>query len=222
MFDRGNVVVDNESVDRICQQIIEDGEKEIASILGKAEETAAKIIGKAEEEAGRVAETQLKEARERGELEQRRLLSSVSLEVRRTRLRAREGVVSIVQEKVSETLGGIRGRSDYAGILSGLIAEAIGALEGVKFLVHVDRRDIDLLEKRVFDAVRDAVVKSGRRVEHIEGLALEQPTPGGARIGVPGGNVIFDNTFEARLYRLRDEIRTIIFEEVFSSPESEE
>ena len=215
-------MTDNESVDKICGQIIEDGEKEIQSIRGKAEETAAGIIDRARREAGRVSGNLLKEAEEKGRLEQRRLLSSVSLEVKRTRLRAREEVVSVVEERVSEALHGMRAGSGYTEILAGLITEAIGALEGGRFLVFVDRRDVALIGDRVFSAVRDAAAESGRRIENIEASPLERPTLGGARVGVPGGNVIFDNTFEARMYRLRDEIRNIIFEEVFSSPESEE
>lgn len=215
-------MVDNESVDKITSQIIQDGERERESIRGKAEETAAGIIGKAEEEAKRISESLLKEAEERGQLERRRLLSSVNLEVKRARLRAREEVVSRVQEKVSEFLRGMRDRSGYADILAGLVAEAIGALDGDRFLIHVDQRDMAFLEERVFALVRDALAKSGRRADHLEARALDSPAMGGARVGVPGGNVIFDNTFEARIYRLRDEIRNIIFDEVFSSPESEE
>ncbi len=214
--------MENESVDKICSQIIEDGEKEIESILGKAEETASGIIEKAEEEARRFSAKLLKEAGERGELERRRLLSSVNLEVRRTKLRAREEIVSSVQKKVSEIVKEQRQGDDYAGILAGLITEAIGALDGDHFIVHVDRMDLDLLKGRVFGAVRDAVKRSGRRIAHLEARVLDKPALGGARVGVPGGKVIFDNTFEARMYRLRDEIRNIIFEEVFSSPETEE
>lgn len=213
---------DNESVDKICSQIIEDGEREIESIRGKADETASGIIEKAEEEARRLSEKLLKEAGERGELERRRLLSSVNLEVKRTKLRAREEVVSVVREKVSEILKKQRQRDDYTGNLAGLITEAIGALDGEQFVVYVDRRDLDILKGRVFEAVRDAVRDSGRRVGQLEARVLDKPTLGGARVGVPGGKVIFDNTFEARMYRLRDEIRNIIFEEVFSSPEIEE
>ncbi len=215
-------MVDNESVDKICSQISRDGEREIQSILDKAQETASSIIGKAEEEAKRISEGLLKEAGEKGGLERRRLLSSVNLEVKRARLRAREEVVSVVQEKVAEALGGMRARSGYGDILAGLITEAIGALDGERFLVHVDRRDMGLLGDRVFTAVRKRVADMGRRAEHLEAHALERPSLGGARVGMPGGNVIFDNTFEARIYRLRDEIRNIIFAEVFSSPENEE
>ena len=55
----------------------------------------------------------------------------------------------------------------------------------------------------------------------MEAKPLEEQTLGGARISVLGGNVIFDNTFEARLYRLRNEVRHIIFDEVFTEQESE-
>jgi vacuolar-type H+-ATPase subunit E/Vma4 len=65
--------------------------------------------------------------------------------------------------------------------------------------------------------VRELMKKEGRAVKRIEGRALPGSTAGGVQVGVPGGNVIFDNTVEARMYRYRDEIRAIIFEGVFSS-----
>jgi vacuolar-type H+-ATPase subunit E/Vma4 len=215
-------LTDNESIEKITSQIIHDGEKEIESIRLKAEETAAGIIARAEAEAARIAEKLLKEAKEKGDLEQRRLLSSVNLEVRRAKLRTREEVVTVVRERAADILRGQREGGDYGDILAGLITEAISALDGEHFIVSVDRRDLAILESDVFAAVRDAAAGMGQRVERLEARALEQPALGGARVGVPGGNVVFDNTFEARIYRLRDDVRNIIFEEVFSSPGNED
>ena len=88
-------------------------------------------------------------------------------------------------------------------------------LEGDTFQVHVDRRDIGLLDENVFSAVREAMAAESRDIAGLEPMPLEKNSLGGARVGVPGGKVIFDNTFEARIYRLRDRTRNIIFEEVF-------
>ena len=215
-------MVDNESVEKICSQIREDGEKEIESILGKAEQTASDIKAKAEERGRKIADKVIKEAEEKGETAQRRLLSSVNLEVRRTKLKAREEVVSNAYEKVREVLNRLKGGKSYPEILANLIAESVIALEGNSFVVYVDSKDLGLLESRVFPAVKKLVEKEGRRVEGFEARSLKEPSLGGARVGVPGGNVVFDNTFEARIYRLRDSIRNIIFEEVFSPEGSEE
>ena len=209
-----------ESVDKICEQIRRDGAKEVDSILEKARRTAAEIVAKAEDGANKVGERIVKDATEKGEVAKKRTLSSVSLEVRRIKLKAREEVVNAVMNAARADIESARKREDYPRILAGLIMEALRVLEGEKFIVHVDRRDLELLESVVFPRVRDMMKKEGRAVSRIDGVPLDGTTAGGAQVGVADGNVIFDNTFEARMYRFRDDIRAIIFEGVFSSEDT--
>ena len=206
-----------ESVDRICEQIRGDGAKEVSSIIDKANRTAAEIIAKAEGEAEKVGRRIVEEAEEKGALARRRMLSSVSLEVRRIRLRAREEVVTSVMDKVRAEIDAARTRPDYGKLLAGLLIEALRSLDGEEFVVHADRRDLGLLESDAFPAAREAMRAEGRQVKKIEGMALPGATAGGVQVGVPGGKVIYDNTFEARMYRFRSEIRAAIFRDVFSS-----
>lgn len=215
-------MVDNESVDKICSSIREDGEKEIESILEKAKQTAEDIVERANRAGGEAAEKILKEARDKGEIARKRLLSSVNLEVKRSKLRAREEIVSAVHERVGKALADYRKSGDYASVLTGLVLEAVSVLEGDSFVVWANAEDMDLVKESVFPAVLTAV-KEGRSSKYtLEAKPFERPVSGGVQVGVPGGHVIYDNTFEARLYRLREEIRNIIFEEVFSAKESEE
>jgi vacuolar-type H+-ATPase subunit E/Vma4 len=211
-------LVDNESVKEICNRIKEDGEKEIGSILDKAEKTALEIIKKAEDEKDKIVKEILAKAEEKGLVEQRRQLSGVQIEMKREKLKIREEVITNVMKKVRVSLEGARTQSGYSGILRELIIEGIGALGGKSFFVFVDRRDFNLTEKEVIPAVR---AEFNGRIENIEIKELEKESIGGAKIGVPGGNVVYDNRFEARLYRLRDGIRNLIFEEIFSLKGSE-
>ena len=210
-------MAEKDSVDRICEQIREDGAKEVKSIVDKAKRTAAEIMAKAEDEAKRVGERILEEASGKGELAKKRTLSSVSLEVKRIRLRTREEVVTAVMNAAQGGIETGRKRPDYPKVLARLVAEAIRVLEGEEFIVYADKRDVGLLEPAVFPAVRDMMMGEGRVVKRIEGKALPGTTAGGVQIGVPGGNVVVDNTFESRMYRFRDDIRAIIFEGIFSS-----
>ncbi|HSG28186.1 MAG TPA: V-type ATP synthase subunit E family protein [Candidatus Krumholzibacterium sp.] len=214
-------MADNESVEKIISQIQEDGEQEISSILSKAESTASGILEKAAQNAGEIAEKILKDARDRGELTRRRLLSSVSIEVKRARLKAREEIISKINDMVRTELERVRGSEGYPDIMAGLIVEAVLSLEGDSFQVYADRRDLSMLEEKVFPMVKEALVPEGRKVARLEAMQLEKDSLGGARVGVPGGRVVFDNTFEARMYRLRDRTRDIIFEEVFETEGSE-
>jgi vacuolar-type H+-ATPase subunit E/Vma4 len=215
-------VVDNESVEKICGQIREDGESEIASILEKARSTAADIVGKAEAARDETAAKIMREARDKGETETRRLLSGVNIEVRRAKLKAREEVVGVITKKVQEKLGGIRESGDYPDILTRLVVEAILGLEGKSFIVYVDRKDLVLLEEKVFPRVRERMEAESAPVSSLQARPLEKSSAGGARVGHPGGKVIYDNTFEARLFRYRDDIRMAIFDEVFHPEDSGE
>ena len=215
-------MVENESVEQICSRIREDGEKEITSILDKANRTAADIVAKAEERGKAGAEKILKEAEEKGKLTQRRLLSSVNLEVKRAKLRSREEVVSNVNEKVGEALGALRDGSSYADTLARLACEGVRALGGEQFIIFADRRDTALVEKDVVQNVKKTMAGEGFTIGEIEVQPLEHKSLGGVKVGAPGGRVVYDNTFEARIYRLRDEIRNVIFKEVFAPEQSEE
>lgn len=199
-----------------------DGAKEVESIIDKARRTAAEIMAKAEDEAKKVGERIVEEAAEKGELAKKRALSSVSLEVRRIRLKAREEVVTVVMDQAHAAIDAARKRSDYPKVLAGLVVEGLRALGGEEFVVHADARDVGLLESAVFPAVRDAMKSEGRAVKGIEARPLPGSTAGGVQVGVPGGNVVYDNTFEARIYRFRDNVRAIIFDEIFSSEDKVE
>lgn len=214
-------MVNNESVDRIVNQIREDGEKEIRSILDKARETASEITGKAEKIRDETVARMIKEARDKGELAERRLLSSVKIEVKRAKLKSREEIVSRINAMVRGALEETRKDADYPAILTDLVMEAVRILRGDSFFVYVDRRDIGTLREKVFPEVRKRMTAESRQIAVLEAVELEKASFGGARVGVPDGKVIFDNTFEARLYRMRDEIRNSIFREVFE-PEGRE
>jgi vacuolar-type H+-ATPase subunit E/Vma4 len=214
-------LVNNESVDRIVAQIREDGEKERLSILEKARQTASEITGKAEKNRDEIAAGIIKDARDKGDLAMRRLLSSVKIEVKRAKLKSREEIVSRINAKVGGVLGEVRKDADYPAILTDLVMEAIRKLRGDSFFVHVDRRDLGTLREKVFPEIRKRMAAESRQIAVLEAVELEKSSFGGARVGVPDGKVIFDNTFEARLYRMRDEIRNMIFREVFE-PEGRE
>lgn len=213
-------MIENESVERICKEIREDGSKEIGSILDKARRTAEEIVSRAEKKARETGDRIIRSAMERGDIEKRRILSSVSLEVRRIKLQAREEVVRAAMKQVEQAVASARSRNDYADILAKLSTEAIRSLEGNRFIVYADRRDVALIQSKVFPALRESMKAEGRTLESLEIEPLPAPILGGVQVGIRGGKVIFDNTFEARLYRFRDDCRSIIFSEVFSPQET--
>lgn len=214
-------MANEDSVEKICQRIREDGEKEAESILDKAERTASGIIDRAEKKKDRIAEEILKEAEENGENEYRRLLSSIKIELKRERLRVREEVIEHIMERVKGSLKSIREQGRYMDILQGMIMAGIRALGGSSFIISVDGRDLELTRNKVIPAVKQKVRQEKGDDCQLEVEQLSRPSLGGARIRSAEGKVAYDNTFEARIHRLNDEIRNVIFEEVFQPSGSE-
>ena len=160
----------------------------------------------------------LKEATEKGVVAKKRVLSSVSLEVRRIRLKAREEVVSAVMDAVRADVEKGRKRDDYPRVLAALAAEALRVLEGEEYhRLRGQARSRAPRVRRLSSGAGADEEGRARRETHRGQERSRSSTAGGVQVGVPGGNVIFDNTVEARMYRYRDEIRAIIFEGVFSS-----
>lgn len=214
-------MANEDSVEKICQRIREDGEKEAESILDKAERTASGIIDRAEKKKDRIAEEILKEAEENGENEYRRLLSSIKIELKRERLRVREEVIEHIMERVKDSLKRIREQDRYMDSLQGMILAGISALDGSSFIISVDGRDLELTRKKVIPAVKQKVKQEKGDDCQMEIEQLSRPSLGGARIRSAEGKVAYDNTFEARIHRLNDEIRNVIFDEVFQPSGSE-
>ena len=215
-------MANQDSVEKICQRIREDGEKEVESILDKAERTASGIIDRAEKKKERIAGEILKEAEENGENEYRRLLSSIKIELKREKLRVREEVIEHIMEKMKGDLKDIRQQERYINILQGMILAGVGALEGDSFIVSVDGRDLELARDKVIPTVEQKVKQEREADCQLKLEQLSRPSLGGARIRAAEGKVAYDNTFEARMHRLNDEIRNVIFEEVFQPSGSEE
>jgi len=213
-------LTNEDSVNEICRQIIADGEHEVSSILEKARRTADDITSKAEEEGKKAAEKILKEADSRVEAIKRRAVSSVELEVKRERLKVRESLFDMVMEKVNELLSSARGRSEYADILAGLAVEAIVALGSANVTIFADSRDVQLVESKVVPKVKDMLAGLGKEIESVDVKPLDKPSIGGVVVGVREGNVIYDNTFESRLYRMQSDIRTIVYNELFREMEA--
>ncbi|OQX82724.1 MAG: hypothetical protein B6D63_07335 [Candidatus Latescibacteria bacterium 4484_7] len=213
-------MTNEDSVNEICRQIIADGEHEVSSILEKARRTADDITSKAEEEGKKAAEKILKEADSRVEAIKRRAVSSVELEVKRERLKVRESLFDMVMEKVNELLSSARGRSEYADILAGLAVEAIVALGSANVTIFADSRDVQLVESKVVPKVKDMLAGLGKEIESVDVKPLDKPSIGGVVVGVREGNVIYDNTFESRLYRMQSDIRTIVYNELFREMEA--
>lgn len=210
-------MVNEESLNEICRQILEDGQREVDSILDKARRTADSILEKARQNGQKASEEILKEAEAKAQAIKKRTLSTVALEAKRERLRLREELFKEVMSRIKEKLGKLRELEQYPEVLTRLAFEAIDALRKNEITIFADSRDIELVKKEVVPSVVGKAKEKGVEIDSVEVRELDRPVLGGLMVGATGGNVIYDNTFESRIYRMENEIRGIVYREV--SPE---
>jgi len=207
-------LVNEESVNEICEQIREDGKREVDSILDKAGRTADGIMEKARTEGEKAAQEIMKDAEAKAQAIKKKILSSVALEAKREKLRLREELFEEVISLVKEKLARLRESKRYPEVLARLALEAIEALGRNEVTVYADRRDIELVRDEVVPAIIGKVKEKGIAVDSITVSELERQVLGGLMVGATGGNVIYDNTFESRIYRMENDIRTIVYREI--------
>ncbi len=99
-------------------------------------------------------------------------------------------------------------------MLKNLAMEGLKALRREKLTIHADQRDVELVRRRVVPLLLSEAEKAGIEVDSVEVVPLERQILGGLMIGATGGNVIYDNTFDSRIYRLQNEIRAMVYREI--------
>jgi V/A-type H+-transporting ATPase subunit E len=164
---------------------LETGRKEtnamVESVRKETEEAVAKIL-----------ETGMKQA----DSVRRQIVGAAELEARNAQLKSLEKAVNAAFETASKEIADLSGaRRDDA--IRRLIQEGLDVI-GAKAEVGCASKD-----KR---AVASAIKKLGPRVKAAQGDEAVE-TMGGVVLTTPDGSVRFDNTFEARLERMKPTLR---------------
>lgn len=171
-----------------------------AEVLQDLEEGREQAVGKVESAKKETAEAVakiLQTGAKQAESLKRQMIGSAELEVRNGQLRSVEKAVTDVfdssMKKASSTSG-----SKYERALTGLMKEGIEVI-GLKASVLCSSRD----RKAATSVARK--LSTGRVKLSVSDERIE--TSGGVILTSPDGTVRFDNTFEARLERMKPELR---------------
>ena len=186
----------------LSDEIIKDAEKRGDRARKKAERDGKKVLDDAAAEADAAAQKILGAARARAERVAQSILATVEQEMRRDLLETQEAELGKLFEAASQRLAD-RSAYDVPAVLAGLAAEAIGAMAVDKVTVQLTEADRAVATEAWLAEVRRRV---GRDVE----IAVsEQPAAiaGGVIVRSADGRRLYDNSFAARLARLRPDLR---------------
>jgi V/A-type H+-transporting ATPase subunit E len=192
--------------EEIIQEIHREADQKVQYILNEAREKAEKIKDEARKRAESQADWILRKASTQAEIEKQRVIANARLEVRKKKLEVQESLIKEVLQELRARLSSLPDE-DYFEVLVSLTKEAVKELGMGKVVIRSNKRTLELIGSRL-DEFSDKV---GAEVS----LGDTIDTIGGVVVGDPEGTVRVDNTFEARIERMENELRAGIARALF-------
>ncbi len=196
-----------EGAQLIIEEINREAEQKINYILNQAREEAEKIRAEAERRARARAEWILRKAQTQAEIEKQRIIAGAKLEVRKKKLALQEELIGEVLKALREKLMELP-EEEYYRMLVDLTVQGIREINEDRVFISSNKATLELIERNFEDFAARVREKLGRDVEITPGE--ETDTIGGVLIENPDRTVRVDNRFEARMERLRSELRAEI------------
>jgi vacuolar-type H+-ATPase subunit E/Vma4 len=194
-----------ENIELLERAILEEARAEAEQIRAEARAKADAILKRAREQAEAESKITLEGARQRAERLRSQAVANAQLKARALQLEHREQLLERVFQAVSEKLSAIPKQSGYEKIAARLLAEALNQMKVVEAEVQSDHATQKLL--------KDTVLKKVAAESKVN-LTLGKPLAEGAGIVVEsaGGHRHFDNTFENRLSRMQNTLRSAVYQ----------
>lgn len=198
-----------ESAGKIIERIKEDADKEAEAILVEARKEAEAIL----EEARRKAEQRKRDIIAKGEKEaellRQRIVANAKLKARKSGLDAKEELISAVFKEAEKELSRVASTREYKNILSGLIKEGVTSV-GEDAEVIGREEDEGLLQAGILrDLGKELGINITLSPEKIDSI-------GGVIVRSKSGRVEVNNTFETRMQRMQDALRSRIAKILFA------
>ena len=185
------------TVKKVSDEALSEMLQSISDSKAAALEVVTKKMAEAESEVIRISDQQ----RRQTEALKRQIIGAAEMTSRNRSLEIVEENLNAAFSQALEKLGESTGQVDYNRILKSLVLEGIDEVGGSDFVVTANSRDQQLLQLII------SQISHERSVNIVRSDTRTQNSVGGAVISSADGFVTFDNTFEARLERLKPELR---------------
>ncbi len=190
-------------VQHTLKKVSDEALKEMLDDLAEGKSSAEKVlserIAQAQTEAQRITEQQQRQA----DALRRQIIGTAEMSARNKQLEVVEENLNASFSLATQKLDSSAKGEDYERVLKGLVLEAIDQVGGSEFVVSGNSRDQELLKGIIEELGSEKRIKVSLGKETIRSI-------GGAKVRSSDGYVMFDNTFEARLERMKPALRTQI------------
>jgi len=194
----------SENVAALKGAILEEARADADAILNKAAAEAQDIQRHAETRATAEARRLLRETREQADTAAEQANARARLEAHMLKLQRREALLEQVFERANTAMISLPDREDWPDAVRDLIREAVERLGGTSFTLLTDRQTREML-----DGARISILSADLRANLTLGAPLETGT--GVIVLTSDGHRRYDNTLEARLERIQDELRAAVY-----------
>ncbi|MBI4257447.1 MAG: hypothetical protein HY619_00685 [Thaumarchaeota archaeon] len=193
------------SVENVVSKVSDEAKQEMIAILGEGVKEAETIL-----EAGRLeateAVTKILESKDRQvDAVKRRVIGNAELAARNRGLQLTEETVNKVFQQALDKIARLESVGAYDDALKRILEEGVTSL-GVKQVVcSCNKRD----HKTVSKLAKEVAKRTGVKIE-LDPQVLN--CSGGIRVRSADGGVVYDNTVEARLARIKPLLRRQVYD----------
>jgi vacuolar-type H+-ATPase subunit E/Vma4 len=196
------------SSDVLRKEIITQSEAEVSDIIQQSEKDAERIIQRAEQEASKIREAALRKAQAQAENVEKKILSSLKLQIQKEALRAREDLLGDIFNAVMENLERFRRTPEYVPYVKRFILEGVRALGGASGTLTVIPGSVErkiLTEAMIAEIVAEADAGSDEKVKL--NVSKQTADEGGVILVSENDRIRFDNRFSRRVERFKQKMR---------------
>jgi V/A-type H+-transporting ATPase subunit E len=199
------------NIQALSRAVLRDAHSDAEKVLAEAKEKSDAILQHAQEQAAAMRAEILEQANREAQRIHGELISTAQLKARMLQLEQREKLLDEVFETAHRQLSILQQGTDYDQIACRLLREALSQLCVKEARARTDQVTREFLTDEV---LADVSRETGVRVQL--GTSLEQGL--GVIAETLDGHRQYDNTFEARLFRLQDTLRLPIYHLLMGEP----
>lgn len=190
-------------IELLCRSITEEGRLQADTIKEQARLQAENTIRTVEQQTDRQYQETLLASKSQAAAEAARLIDTAELDARRRVMAFHHQMLQEIMDALKQRLKAFRSQDAYEDFLISAAAEAIRQLPGRDVVIEAAEADAEVIRNRAQELAH--ACSATIRVRHSSAF------DGGVQVFTADKKMKFDNSLDARLNRIQDEIRQEIW-----------
>jgi V/A-type H+-transporting ATPase subunit E len=185
--------------ENLLKSVEESAQEKEHELREKARSAVQLISEDAKNQEILIQQSLLAESKKAATIEKNKLIYLTKGDNKEKLIKTKEAIFSRAFGEADQRLSNVRKNPKYPEILKNLTREAVGALGGEKFRIHIDKRDENQIKTTLSE-----LNLSGEIIADLQ-------SSGGLVVSTQNKNVKISNTFESRLERVKDQKKLEIY-----------